>query len=191
MARGLPQEVLDKLATNNYSIVNLIEFHIDDGVGNPVTYFTDYLLDIDWGGNTYVATRGAMGVSDITEEQQFSIQQVTVSLSGVPVENVKLFLDYDYIDRQIIIYRAIIDEDHSIIGSPFLVFDGRLDQPIVRDDYEARTAVLSVTASSHWVDFDSMNGRHTNDSEQQILYPGDTFFISATETQKNIKWGRP
>ena len=191
MPRGLPQAILDKLATNNYSIVNLIQFHVDDSQGNPVSYFTDYSLDIDWGGNTYVATRGAMGVSDITEEEQFTIQQVTVVLSGVPSQNVKLFTDYDYIDRQLLIYRAIMDEDHSMIGSPVLVFDGRIDQPLVRENFEARTAELSVSASSHWVDFDQKNGRHTNNTEQQLLFANDQFFSFATETKKNIKWGRP
>ncbi len=67
-------------------------------------------------------------VSDITEENEIKIPPVDISLSGVSTENVKLFLDYDYIDRRVLIRRAVIDHESTIVGSPILVLDGRLDQ---------------------------------------------------------------
>ena len=190
MSRNLNASVLAKLAENNYTIVNLITFYIDAGVDGNEHHYTDYQHDITWNSNLYTATFGVMGVSDITEEQNFSIQSVNISMSAVPSENVKLFLGYDYIDRRVTVHRALLDTDNTIIGTPFLVFDGRIDQPIVKEDFQSRTATLGVSASSHWVDFDSQNGRHTNNTEQQVLHPGDEFFSFATETQRDIKWGR-
>lgn len=178
------QAELDK---NNFNIVTLLAFY---DIGGIDTFFTDGSIDIVYGGNTYVATRGVMGVGDITEDEDLKIEQIEIVITGVDSENVKLFLDYDYIDRRVVIYRAVIGFDNLIIGDPILVFDGRLDQPRVSEDWKARKADLAVSASSHWANFEAQSGRHTNDTEQQVLYPGDTFFEFTADTQKDVKWGK-
>ncbi len=187
MARALDPATLAKVTDQSYNIVNLVEFYVIPG--DP-TYLTDSPYQINNDGKTYSSTRGMMGVADITEEDQLNIEKVDISISAVKSENVKMFLDYDYIDRKVVIYRALIDDRNQIIGEPFLVFDGRLDQPTVVEDFASRTASLRVTASSHWLDFDSTNGRHTNDTEQQVLFPGDKFFEFASQTQKDLRWGK-
>ena len=78
---------------------------------------------------------------------------------------------------------------NNLVGS-VIVFDGRLDQPTVQEDFTNGSATVQVKASSHWSDFQSTNGRHTNDSEQQALHTGDTFFEKAAEVNKDVKWGR-
>lgn len=178
------QAELDK---NNFNIVTLLAFY---DIGGTNTFFTDGAIDIAYDGNTYVATRGVMGIGDITEDEDLKIEQMEIVLTGIESENVKLFLDYDYIDRRVVVYRAVIGMDNIIIGDPILVFDGRLDQPRVSEDWKARKADLAVTASSHWSNFEASSGRHTNNTEQQVLYPGDTFFEFTADTQKDVKWGK-
>ena len=58
------------------------------------------------------------------------------------------------------------------------------------EDFEGRKATLAISATSHWADFESQSGRHTNPTEQKLLHTGDTFFDKATETQKDIQWGK-
>ena len=65
-----------------------------------------------------------------------------------------------------------------------------MDQPRLTEDWKGQTATLAVTATSHWADFEAQSGRHSNPTEQKLLYPGDTFFDKATENQKDIKWGK-
>ena len=60
----------------------------------------------------------------------------------------------------------------------------------MQEDFKSGTAILSVTATSHWTDFEAQEGRHTNTTEQQTLFPNDNFFDKATEIQKDVKWGR-
>jgi len=187
MARGVASATATELATKNFNIVNLLEFQ---NIGGSNTYLTDAPADITYSSNTYLSTRGMLGVSDITEENEIKIESVDITLSAVATENVKLFLDYDYIDRRVLIHRTVLDDNYTIIGTPILVFDGRLDQPRIQEDFQNRTATLAVTATSHWADFEATEGRHTNDTEQQTLFTGDNFFANATETQKDVKWGR-
>lgn len=187
MSRGIDSSTQTELDKVSFNIVSLLEFQ---GIGGTNTYITDAPADITYNSNTYLSTRGMMGVSDIQEEEDIKIENVDITLSGVDVENVKLFLDYDYIDRRVLIHRTVLDASYALVGAPILVFDGRLDQPRLVEDFKSRTATLSISATSHWADFESVNGRHTNTTEQQVLHPGDTFFDKATETQKDVKWGK-
>lgn len=187
MSRGVASATATELATKSFNICNLLEFQ---NIGGSNTYITDAPVDIAYNSQTYLSTKGMMGVGDITEEESIKIESIEITLSGVESSNVKLFLDYDYIDRRVLVHRAVIGNDYAIIGTPILVFDGRLDQPRLTEDWKGQTATLAVSATSHWADFESQSGRHSNPTEQKLLYSGDTFFDKATETQKDVKWGK-
>jgi hypothetical protein len=189
MAKTLNASTSTELAKDSFNIINLLEFQGIGGASERL-YITDAPVDISYSSNSYLSGRGMLGVSDIQEEEDLKIESVEITLSGVETANVKLFLDFDYIDRRVLIRRAIIGDDYNIIGDPILVFDGRLDQPKIIEDFKAGNATLGISATSHWADFEAIAGRHTNDSEHQVLHSGDTFFQKATETQKDVKWGR-
>jgi len=185
MSRGVVSATATEIATRSFNIVNLVDFAV--GSGN---YGTDAQVDISFGGNNYLAAGGALQISEVTEEDTLKIESITITLSALDTSVVSYFLDNDYMDKQVIVRKAVIGDDHQIIGDPILVFDGRLDQPTITEDFNSSTAVIQVKASSHWADFDKSNGRHTNDAEQKQLFPGDTFFEKASVVNKDVKWGR-
>ena len=187
MSRGIDSATQTELDNNAFNIVNLLEFQ---DIGGSNTYLTDAPANISYNSNTYDSLGQMLGVTDIQEEEELKIESIDITLSAIDTEIVKLFLDYDYIDRRVLVHRAVIGDDYGIIGTPILVFDGRLDQPRLMEDFEARSATLAVSATSHWSDFSALGGRHTNDTEHQILYPGDDFFAPTAETQKDVKWGK-
>lgn len=187
MSRGIDSSTQTELDKKSFNIVNLMEFY---NIGGTNTYITDAPVDMTYSSNTYQSLGQFLGMSDIMEEEDLKIEVIDITLSAIDSELVKLFLDYDYIDRRVVVRRAVIDHSYSIIGTPVLVFDGRLDQPRISEDFESRKATLAVTASSHWSDFEAIAGRHTNDTEHQILYPGDDFYAPGAETQKDVKWGK-
>jgi len=187
MSRGIDSSTQAELDKPGFNIINLMEFQ---GIGGQDNYITDAPIEISYNGNTYTPFGQFLGVTDIQEEEDLKIESITITLSAIDTDLVKLFLDYDYIDRRVILYRAVMGYNYSIIGTPILVFDGRLDQPRVVEDFESRTATVALQASSHWSDFDAIGGRHTNDTEHQILYPGDDFFSPSASTQKDVKWGK-
>jgi len=187
MSRGIDSSTQTELDTKSFNIVNLMEFY---NIGGTNTYITDAPVDMSYSSNTYESLGQFLGMSDIMEEEDLKIEVIDITLSAIDSDLVKLFLDYDYIDRRVVVRRAVIDHNYAIVGTPVLVFDGRLDQPRIAEDFVARKATLAVTASSHWSDFEAIAGRHTNDTEHQILYPGDDFYAPGAETQKDVKWGK-
>lgn len=187
MARGIDSSTQTELDKQSFNIIQLLEFQ---NIGPTNTYVTDAPRDITYNSNTYTSLGQFLGISDISEEEELKIESIDITLSAIDTDLVKLFLDYDYIDRRVLAHRVVVDSGSNFIGTPILVFDGRLDQPRLVEDFESRTATLAISASSHWSDFEAVGGRHTNDTEHQILYPGDGFFGPSSETQKDVKWGK-
>lgn len=176
-----------EIDSGSFNIATLISLY---GIGGEDIFFTDAPEDVSYSSTTWTSTRLPLGISEVKEDEDLKIESVDISLSAIDSENVKLFLDYDYIDRRVVIHKAIITDSSTIVGAPIIIFDGRLDQPRVTENFSARKADLAISASSHWSNFDEAAGRHTNKTEQNILYPGDTFFDFTTETQKDVKWGK-
>jgi hypothetical protein len=187
MSRGFDATALAESVKSYNSIASLVEVLVDPA--NP-TYLTDYARDITHDGKTYLSAQGIIGISGVSEDTNNSIFTLELSLTGVPDEFVKLFLDFDYIDRPLRLRKLFLDDGGNALGNSRLMFDGRIDKPVIKHEFKQRTASLAVSASSHWVDFEETNGRRTNNAEQQHLYPGDSCFEFAIDFDKEITWGQ-
>jgi len=137
---------------------------------------------------TFTALGGFLQFSTVEEAADFQINNVTVALGGMSGQALPLFLENQYIDQPIKIFRVWYDEDNNMVGDPVMIFDGRIDKPVVSDDPKAAVTV-GCSASSQWVDYQRRGGRHTNNSEQQFFYPGDTGFKFAAQVIRDLKWG--
>lgn len=187
MARGFDSTALTESAKSFNSIATLVEVEVDPA--NP-TYLTDFARDITHGGKTYLSAQGILGISGVSEDANNSIYSVECSLTAVPDEFVSLFLDFDYIDRPLRLRKLFLDDAGNALGNSRLIFDGRIDKPVIKHEFNSRTASMAVSASSHWVDFEETNGRKTNDSEQQSIFSGDSCFEFAIDFDKEITWGQ-
>jgi len=137
---------------------------------------------------TFTALGGFLQFSTVEEAADFQINNVTVALGGMSGQALPLFLENQYIDQPIKIFRVWYNEDNEMVGDPVMIFDGRIDKPVVSDDPKGGVTV-GCSASSQWVDYQRRAGRHTNNSEQQFYYSGDTGFKFAAQTIRDLKWG--
>ena len=99
-----------------------------------------------------------------------------------------MFLAGDYIGVRARVWKAVMDNTDTIIGSPILIFDGRINGYAIGDTEDEST--VQVDVSSHWKDFELTNGRKTNSNTQQLYFSGDKGFDFAPETAKDLKWGK-
>lgn len=169
------------------TIATLVEVLVDPS--NP-TYLTDFARNISHDSKTWLSAQGLLSVSAITENNSNGIEQVSLSLSGVPDTFVKLFLDFAYIDRSLKVHKVFLDADGAVTGNSMLIFDGRIDKPVIKHDFDGRTASIGITASSHWANFERKAGRFTNDAHQQSYFSGDDCFQYAIDYEKEITWGQ-
>ena len=185
MANRLNSALISAVEKKVIQCYESVYMDIDDGV-----YITNapYTVTID--GDKYLSVGQFLGFSSVQEEKIFTTSEVTISLSGMPSHElgtsfISDLLQYDYVDKEVKIYRTFFDHDSHI--DSFLMFKGRLDSPVIQDD-PTESTTIAATCSSHWVDYERTNGLITNNDRQQDLYSGDLGFDFAKETIKDIKW---
>ena len=186
MDRGSTAAFQTEIAKAANRPVHLFEVHLDSGV----VYANDGYKTITYNSNDYLPLAHFIGFSDIEEAAEVIVSSMTLSLSGVDQTWVSSLLSEDYIDRDIKIFLAFLDDSQALISDPVLVFEGRMDQPVITENPDDGTSVISVTATNAWVDFQRKTGRHTNHEEQQIHFAGDKGFEFASEIVSDIVWGR-
>jgi len=166
--------------------VHLVEVTL----GATVYRMTDAYIPLTWGGNEYSQAGHFLGFSDIEESATVQVSKLTVSLSAIDTTYVALLLSQDYLDRPIKIYKGFLDAAGALIVDPLLVFEGRIDSPMIQEDPDAGTAAIAVSASNSWVDFERRIGRFTNHEGQQVYFPGDMGLEFASEIVKDVVWGK-
>jgi len=179
--RDMDAATQTEVAKNNITGFELLEIELDAAT----YYFTNSAWDASYNGNTYLALGNFLGFSDIQENTQMQIAEVTVTLTGLRQEDFGYFVNENFIDRSIRIYRQLWNDTDGVVGT-FKIFEGRLKNAAVEDSGEELT--VGGTASNQFVDFERTAGRRTNDDEQQFYYTGDRFFQYAKEVLKEIKW---
>ena len=184
--RGATEDVVTELGKTKNQPIHLVEVIFDT---TPI-YITDAWREVIWDGQPYSALGHFINFSDIEETSELQVANITVQLSGVDQSAVSAVLSENYIDRPLRIYKAFLDDDLAIIADPILIFEGRMDSPVINENPDDGTCTVQVSASSAWVDFERLSGRHTNHEEQQIFFPGDKGFEFVSSVAADIFWGQ-
>ena len=145
-------------------------------------------MGIGQGTQTFTALGPFLQFGNVDESADFQINSVTVTLGGVRDADLQLFLGNQYLDQPLKIFRVWYDGSGAMIDNPVMIFDGRIDKPVISDDPE-NGITIGCAASSQWVDYERRAGRHTNPSEQKFFFPSDTGFKFANIAIKDLKWG--
>ncbi|MBT4080289.1 MAG: DUF2163 domain-containing protein [Gammaproteobacteria bacterium] len=185
MDRGSTAAFQAEVAKSQNRPVHFVSTHLDSGT----TYMTDSYRDIIYDGNTYGAVGAWLDFSDIEETAEVIVSSVTISLSGVDQTWISAVLQENYIDRTIKIYKGFLNSSQALITDPILIFEGRIDQPIINENPDSGQSTVSMSATNAWVDFSRKTGRHSNHEEQQIHFSGDMGFEFASEIVRDIPWG--
>ena len=183
MTRLIDSATIAELAKDDFNLATLIRFDF-----SSVLYLTDWDRGISALSATWNSSPHFLGVGDVKETSDLRVNTVDITLSGVEQSYVSLFLSQNYIDVPARIYRAVLDDNDVVIGSPILVFNGVITSYDIQDSKSDSTVTVQI--ASHWKDFEKENGRKTNDNSQKIYFPNDEGFEFAAKTIKDLKWGR-
>lgn len=184
--RGASAGFISEITSQKSAPCYLVDVWLDNGTVS----MTDAWVGISYDGRTYTANGHFLGFTGLSEHFDMTIPSVSLSISAVDQVWIARVLSQPYIDRRVTIFKAFLDYTSlALISSPVLIFDGRMDTMNIQDDPESGTCSVNGSASSQWSDFQRTPGRHTNDAEQQVFYPGDRGFEFAAQLNKDIKWG--
>ena len=111
-------------------------------------------------------------------------------MSAVDQTNISHALTNNYIDKQVIIRRGVLDAGYNVIPDPIIYADLRLNNFEITEDINSGSSTLEWFCSNHWSDFESKNGRISNSESQQKHFPNDLGFEFIGQSINDIKWGR-
>ena len=183
MSREIDSATITALNSDNLNLANLVQMDFS----TPIK-LTDWARDVSALSTTFDSSPDLLDIDQFNESSDLQVNSSSITLSGVSQTFVALFLTNDYIDVRTRIWKAVLDNSDTIIGSPILAFDGRITSYSILDS--DTTSTVEVEVASHWKDFNLHNGRKTNHNTQQLYFPGDRGFEFASETNKEIKWGK-
>jgi len=183
MSRGIASATRTALASDGFRLATLIELDFS----TPVRV-TDYGSNVTAFSNTFSTTSSIIEIGNTSESGALQVNSMALTLSGVDQTYISLFLNNDYIDVRGRIWRAVMADDGSIIGDPFLYFDGRIVGYAIEDT--GKTATIEIELASHWKDFEKINNRKTNSNSQALHFSGDKGFDFASTVVTELRWGR-
>ena len=122
MTRTLTSAMQTASASRTLTPVHLVAIYFDGGTD----YLTDAYKDIVYDGNTYQSTGNLLSISDIDETLAHRVNTLQLSLSGVNQANIATALLEDFINRDVVIYRGLLDSNGDLIVDPFNAFRGQL-----------------------------------------------------------------
>lgn len=183
MTRSLHADVKTEIAKDSFTTCHLIEFTL-----STLHRLTDASHDLVYASNTYSASEHLLEFGGVNESSDVRVGSVSLTLSSVEDTYLTELLSGGYIGEQFLAYRAFLDSAGAIIGTPVLIYDGRVDGYDVTDSRNSSTISLSI--ASHWSDFQKKSGRRTNPNSQKLFFSADEGFEFAANIVQDIKWGR-
>jgi hypothetical protein len=185
MARGLTSAVKTALGASP-TFCHLVYL----GFGTPVRKTDnsfDIVDDIEGSSQTYNADGTLLGVGNVPESNTPIKHSVNLTFSGVDQSLISTCLSNDVLGIEVKIYRGVVSGT-TCIADPFLIFHGHLSNFQVNDG--GSSAALGMTITSHFGNYEKINGRTTSDISQQRFFSGDKGFEFSALTIRDIKWGK-
>jgi hypothetical protein len=182
MSRGLAAGNLTAVTGEVVTSTKAVALDFPSGVAR----WNGSTMDIVIGGQTFlgVGVLGSIGV--IEEGAETRAYGVTVGISGVPRDAVALALTQEYQGRAATIWEVQLDANGQPIGTPPIVFRGRMDQMSVT---LGDTASVTVRLENRLADWDRARVRRYTDEDQKRLFPTDKGFGYVTATvDKDLVW---
>lgn len=151
--------------------------------------------NFSWNGVTWtgVGTLGQIGPMEETSELRAVGIQLT--LSGIPIQTfgsptlsiTQIALAETWQNRPVVIYYGVLNSQGVLIGTPFQIFGGKMDQMSIM---EGETATITLSCESDLIDLERTRVRRYTPEDQRAEYSTDAGFDAVTTLQDaEVKWG--
>lgn len=161
--------------------------------------FSDYHTSFAFGGNTYQGLGSLLNITDISDNLRASADEIAVSISGIPVENINLILENKIRGSELEIFRGYFDpitaQPIAEVPTPRAIFRGIVSNFEISDELEGASGSVSLIFTvSNFISLleNKFAGRRTSPSDQAFFFPGDQSFDRVPALAKsNFNFGAP
>lgn len=182
MSRGLASANLTAVAGEIVTRTIAVALEFPSGVAR----WNGSTMDIVIGGETFLGIGVLGSVSVVEEGAETRAYGMTVGVTGIPRDAVALALTQEYQGRAATLWEVQLDATGAPIGTPPIIFRGRMDQMSVQ---LGETASVTVRLENRLADWDRPRVRRYTHEDQSRAYPGDKGLEFVTSTvEKDIVW---
>lgn len=144
-----------------------------------ILYLTDYMRDVNYGGNTYIAGK-IKQISNYTQSRDLTTQNITITITGLDEQHRTLFFlsSKSFLGKKATIYRAFFDSNGDVIpftnstGEPYIYYKGKVSTASLDDSSPiggVGSSSIKYTISNDFYDIESVQGRFTSDAAHRAL----------------------
>lgn len=178
---------------------SLQTFHLYTFYFSTPFRITDHSNDLEYnfgsGTETFTSSARLVSSGDIDESLDISNPTISLVFTGANETDLQLPFTENYNNRRVLIRRGYFDStgetaSANIVASPFILFDGRVDSYSISDDPSGGNSTVTWTVSSHWADWDKINGRRCNPDSEKSHFPLDEGFSHMYDQIGQKTWGR-
>ena len=175
---------------------------IDIVVNTTTYYISNAYSPVSYLGNTYTQLGNFLGMSEIQDDLKVTNNQISLQLTGIPTDDgspsyMSIALNSNLKGSKVKIRRAFFNAGNYDPAQVYLRFDGYVSNFSLNENWDQDTKSTSNTigiqcSNIHAIMEKKYSGRRTNDTDEQVLYPGDTgmsYVKSLADTQ--FDFGKP
>ena len=164
---------------SNYSEWISRAYFVKLDIENAPVYVNSSGVSLYWDGQEYLGVGSLGEISGLGDNTDMSAAQITLGISGIPIENINDLSVNDYQERSVHVWQNDLDRNHQVISSQ-LMWAGRMD---TADVELGSTAMIQMRCESALARWNRASPRRMNHQHQQILYPDDygLQYVAASE----------
>jgi hypothetical protein len=152
--------------------------YVWSGVGNLV-----------YGGNTYLGVGDLGKIGAISEGgDAISADGTTITLSGIDATLLSETMTDVQIGAPAVISLALFDANRNILGTPYPLYVGQVDQPTVEPGLEEFS--ITVKLENKLINLQRAGSRRYTAADQNLYYPDDCAFNWVEQlNDQALRWG--
>ncbi len=151
-------------------------------------HLTDWGVDIDFGGNTYLSQGDILTLSSVQRVREIKLQSYSLTLSSADQLYAGLLASENRTGAACQVRLVLLDAEDSVIGDEAIgMYKGTFHTWQERES--GSNSTLNITITSPWSKPNLTAGRMTSSHNQEDIYGGDKFFQYAHRQRENTGWG--
>jgi hypothetical protein len=144
--------------------------------------------EISFGSNAYIGLGQLVGIGPVKETADLSADRLDFSLSHVPNSTMADTLTQTYHGRSASLYVGYLSESGALVGTPHLLWEGRMDSLKVRT--EEGSSIINLVCENRLVLWNKPAGWLYTHEHQREFDVDDLFFNQVSSLPNKIaKWG--
>lgn len=181
--RDIDVDVAANLQEKFVNVAILAQLQFD----SETVYMWTGVGNLSWNGDTYIGGGNLIGISTVEETQELQAKGLQVSLNGISSSLISLAFNERVRGRPFRMWLACLNDDRTIIGTPYRLFTGMMDVMSSADD--GQTASISLTVENSLIIGQRNKVQRYTSVDQKKKYPADTGLDRINQLQdKEIIW---